>query len=298
MQDITEQSQTQTLQQRLDYARPGQCITLDQGVYHLDQTLILRHGGNAENPLVIQGKPGEKVVLRGDAPLPGEWESLGDHCWRMAIPLSFDKAIGDLFADDQCLTEVEGLDQLKPLCWGLLQAQPFAYPETVNRTTLIHCNDEGVLDLDANALSDPSTSQRHILKTYVHCPKACEGSLHLDNTRPTPGTGQWPMALVNDFYGYRRADEDFAKRKQPIAVYVNGKKQTLWGRHSPLLRGIPWQKGWNELLILLDAQAGRAHRFKLTASTHHWNTHSETGLTADPGKQLPTSMPSSRVCPL
>ncbi|MFG0250829.1 MAG: right-handed parallel beta-helix repeat-containing protein, partial [Phycisphaeraceae bacterium JB051] len=186
---------------------------------------------------------------------------------------------------------VEHLDELKPLCWGFLQAQPFVYPTTGKCTALIHSNDEGVFDLDEIACSDSSINQRYVLKTHVHCPRACEGSLHLDNTRPTPVTGQWPMALVNNFYGYRRADEDFTKRKQPIAIYVNGKKQTRWGRHCPLLNGIPWQKGWNELTILLDAQAGRAHRFKLTASTHHWNTHSKTGLTAHPGKQLPANMP-------
>ncbi len=292
MAQLTEQTQTQTLQQRFDDARPGQCISLDQGVYHLDQTLILKQGGTAAEPLVIQGKPGECVVLRGDAPLPGQWESVGDDCWRMAMPRTFDKAIGDLFAGDDCLTEVESLDQLKPLCWGYLQAQPFAYPtRPINKASLIHSDDQGVFDLDVITSSDPSTNQRHVLRTYVHCSESCEGSLHLDNTRPTPGTGQWPMAMINDFYGYRRADEDFTKRKQPMAVYVNGKKQSQWNQHSPLLNNIPWQKGWNELVILLDTQVGRSHRFKLTASTHHWHANSQSGLTAHPDKQLPTTMP-------
>ncbi|MFG0250043.1 MAG: chondroitinase-B domain-containing protein, partial [Phycisphaeraceae bacterium JB051] len=107
MTQLTHPTQTQTLQQLLDAAQPGQCITLAQGVYQLDQSLILKQGGTAAKPLVIQAKPGEKVILRGDAELPGEWEWVDDHCWRMAIPQSFDKAIGDLFAGDQCLSEVE-----------------------------------------------------------------------------------------------------------------------------------------------------------------------------------------------
>lgn len=282
---------TQSLQQLIEQAHAGQCIELTEGVYR-PGTLVLRQGGESGNPLVIQAKPGHHVVLRGDAPLPGKWEPVDGRIWRMGIPTTYKQPVGDLFAGEDCLKEVADFNALEPMCWGYLQAEPFetsvACHDTHQRITT---DQDGLLDLDQFNTHHGMDSSRHVLRTYIHVPEDCDGSLHLDNTRPIPFTGQWPMALVNDFYGYRRADEAFDRLKQPLAIYVNGTRQADWNQHSPLLKQVPWQAGWNELVIVLDAEPGRSHRFKLTVSTHNWNVCSKAGLAASLIQQIPQMLP-------
>ena len=81
-------SQTCSLQEQINQAKPGDCIELPQGIYH-PGTLILPHGGDEQNPIVIKACPGHRVILRGDAPLLGDWEKVDSHIWRMQIPLTY-----------------------------------------------------------------------------------------------------------------------------------------------------------------------------------------------------------------
>lgn len=282
-------SKKQSLQEQIKHAQPGDCIELSQGIYH-PGTLILPQGGDKNAPIIIQPRPGHHVILRGDGPLPGEWEQVDAQIWRMPIPLNFTNPIGDLFAGQTTLNEVTSLDQLQENKWGYLNAIPFPVTPLIDtQSTHITSDDQHIFDLDKLSESPLDLTQRHILRTFIHAPKTCTGSLHLDHTQHI--NGQWPMARVNDFYGYRRADEPFAKLKQSIAITLNGQQLNDWNQHSPLLKQVPWQAGWNELVIQLDAEAGRPHRFKLTASMHHWSVNSEQGFYASPTQMALKTLP-------
>ncbi|HCD33398.1 MAG TPA: hypothetical protein DER01_13390, partial [Phycisphaerales bacterium] len=209
----------------------------------------------------------------------------------MLIPLTFAAPIGDLFAGETHLNEVASLEDMQENTWGYFNARPFSNIPALNpEPKHIKSDMQHVFDLDKLADNHNCPSRRHVLQTFIYVPKTCTGTLHLDNTEHI--NGQWPMALVNDFYGIRRADEFFVNLKQPIAVTLNGNRLDDWNKHSPLLKNIPWQTGWNELVIQLDAEMHRKHRFKLTASMHHWSLDSEKGFFASPTKQNPETLPN------
>ena len=283
-------TQSCLLQEIIDRAKPGESIQIPHGVYHTNK-LILKNGGDEKNPIIIEPCPGDHVVFRGDAPLPGDWEKFNTHVWRMKIPLNYSYPVGELFSCEKILNEVTSLEQLQENTWGYFSANPFpTKPPLTTDTKLITCDEQYVFDLDKLADNHKLPSQRHILQTFVYVPTSSTGSLHLDNTEHI--NGQWPMALVNNFYGLRRADEPFGQLKQPIAITLNGNQLNDWNLHSPLLKNVPWQAGWNELIIQLDAEAGRKHCFKLTASTHHWSVDSEEGFYASPTKKKPDILPN------
>jgi hypothetical protein len=56
----------ESIQKALDAAEPGSTVQVPQGVYH--ERLQFRRSGTKEQPITLQGKPGERAVIDGASP--------------------------------------------------------------------------------------------------------------------------------------------------------------------------------------------------------------------------------------
>lgn len=76
-----------TIQAAADIARPGDVITVHEGVYR--EWVKPSRGGNSDTErIVYQAAEGEKVEIKGSEIVTG-WEKLARTVWRVAIPNSF-----------------------------------------------------------------------------------------------------------------------------------------------------------------------------------------------------------------
>lgn len=76
-----------TIQHAADLARPGDDITVCEGVYR-ERINPPRGGTSDANRIVYQAAPGERVVITGSEPVK-DWEHATNETWRAVIPNSF-----------------------------------------------------------------------------------------------------------------------------------------------------------------------------------------------------------------
>jgi hypothetical protein len=80
-------SPLQTISAAADLARPGDVITVHEGVYR-ERINPPRGGTSDDQRIVYQAAPGEKVVIKGSERITG-WEKVGDDVWRVSLPNRF-----------------------------------------------------------------------------------------------------------------------------------------------------------------------------------------------------------------
>ncbi len=95
-----------TISKAVAALQPGDTVTIKGGVYR--EVVTVKASGTAEKPIVIQGAPGEKVVISGGEIIKG-WKKLAkeDACgnphWEHIWVAELDKAPNGLFQNGQAL---------------------------------------------------------------------------------------------------------------------------------------------------------------------------------------------------
>jgi len=131
----TAEAPLQTISRAAEVARPGDVITVHEGVYR-ERINPLRGGQSDQKRIVYQAAPGEKVVLKGSEVVKG-WKKLQNDTWNVTIANSFfgdfnpysdlihgdwfnpkgrDHHTGAVYLNGHWLTEAANLnDVLKPI---------------------------------------------------------------------------------------------------------------------------------------------------------------------------------------
>ena len=77
----------QTISRAAEIARPGDVITVHEGVYR-ERINPPRGGTSDDQRIVYRAAPGEKVAIKGSEWITG-WEKAGDDVWKVRLPNSF-----------------------------------------------------------------------------------------------------------------------------------------------------------------------------------------------------------------
>jgi alpha-N-arabinofuranosidase len=83
----TRESPLRTIQRAADLARPGDTITVREGIYR-ERVNPPRGGESDEKRIVYQAAPGEKVEIRGSEVVRG-WEKIQEGVWEVRLPNAF-----------------------------------------------------------------------------------------------------------------------------------------------------------------------------------------------------------------
>jgi len=130
----TKTAPLRTIQRAAELARPGDIITVHEGIYR-ERVSPPRGGESEARRIVFQAAPGEKVEIKGSEAVTG-WVKAGDAVWKATIPNSFfgnfnpysdlirgdwfdprgrEHHTGAVYLDGEWLTEAAGFDDvLKP----------------------------------------------------------------------------------------------------------------------------------------------------------------------------------------
>jgi len=83
----TAKAPFETISKAAEIARPGDVITVHQGVYR-ERINPLRGGGSDRDRIVYRAAPGEKVVVKGSEVIKG-WRKVQNDTWKVSVANSF-----------------------------------------------------------------------------------------------------------------------------------------------------------------------------------------------------------------
>ncbi|UCG58916.1 MAG: carbohydrate-binding protein, partial [Phycisphaerales bacterium] len=83
----TAKAPFQTISRAAEVARPGDVITVHEGVYR-ERINPPRGGESDRKRIVYQAAPGEKVVIKGSEVIKG-WQKVQNDTWKVTVPNSF-----------------------------------------------------------------------------------------------------------------------------------------------------------------------------------------------------------------
>ncbi len=100
--DVPAGADSNALQEAMDKAGPGDTVRLAAGIYRLDKTVNVTHGGSPGQPLIIEGAGAGKTILKGSK-LVENWQETQPNVWKVS---GWTINSQQLFVDGQSLQQI------------------------------------------------------------------------------------------------------------------------------------------------------------------------------------------------